>query len=88
MLSVKRIGGGGSGAAGAAAMADYYEGEVRRDLTDRMALARSASKAADEGKPEDGTSTATAGRAEKDEAAAKGAEKTQSGRGHRKSDKE
>ena len=47
-----------------------------------------ASKAADEGKPEDGTSTATVGRAEKDEAAAKGAEKTQSGRWHRKSDKE
>ena len=47
MLSVKRIG-GGAGAAGAAALADYYEGEVRRDLTDRMALARSASKAADE----------------------------------------
>ncbi len=30
MLSVKRIGGGGSGAAGAAAMADYYEGEMGR----------------------------------------------------------
>ena len=35
MLSVKRIG-GGAGAAGAAAMADYYEGEVRRDLADRL----------------------------------------------------
>lgn len=50
--SIKRIGGGGGGGAGAAggaaAMADYYEGEVRRDLTGRTALARGASKTADE----------------------------------------
>lgn len=48
MLSVKRIGGGGSGSAAAAAMAQYYEGEVRRDLSDRMAMARANAKAADE----------------------------------------
>lgn len=44
----------------------------------------SASKAVDEGRPTDDTSTATVGKAEKDEAAAIGAGKTQSGRGHRK----
>ena len=44
----------------------------------------SASKAAAESLPDGGTSVATAGKAEKEHAAAAGAQKTQSGRGHRK----
>lgn len=43
-----------------------------------------ASKAVAEGVPDDDTSAATAGTAEKERAARIGAEKTQSGRGHRK----
>ncbi len=44
----------------------------------------SASKAAAEGVPDDDASSATAGSAEKEHAARAGAEKTQTGRGHRK----
>jgi hypothetical protein len=43
-----------------------------------------SSTAADNDTPNDDTSDATAGKAEKDHAAGAGAEKTQSGRGHRK----
>lgn len=45
-----------------------------------------ASRASAEGSPEAGTSSATAGKAEREHAAEAGAMKDQQGRGHRKSD--
>lgn len=64
---------------------EVTEGGVPPAPVERHGMPKaSASKADDEGRPDEGTTPATAGKAEKQHAAAAGALKTQSGRGHRK----
>jgi hypothetical protein len=64
---------------------DVTEGGVPPAPTEGRGMAKpSASNAAADGLPDGDTSAATAGKAEKEHAAEVGAQKTQSGRGHRK----
>ena len=65
--------------------ADITEGGPAESPTEGHGHAKpAASKSEAEGVPTDDTSSATAGSAEKQHAAEAGANKTQSGRGHRK----